>query len=84
MPNNKKAWHIRQLAGKRPDNYCKYAFAYEFRINVFKNLNMGMDMREFSSGIDILNILKDCRKICGDSPQSAVIFDRSAQDLQPF
>jgi len=41
MPNNKKAWHICQLAGKRPDNYCKYVFAYEFCINVFKNSTYG-------------------------------------------
>jgi hypothetical protein len=41
MPNNKKAWHICQLAGKHPDNYCKYVFAYEFCINVFKNSKYG-------------------------------------------
>jgi hypothetical protein len=34
MPNNKKAWHIRELAGKRPDNYSKYAFPYEVCANV--------------------------------------------------
>src|ERR1700691_1732337 len=41
MPNNKKTWHICQLVGKHPDNYCKYAFAYEFCINVFKNSKYG-------------------------------------------
>ena len=38
MLNNKKAWHICQLAGKCPD---KYAFAYEFHINVFKKSKYG-------------------------------------------
>jgi hypothetical protein len=41
MPNNKKAWHIHQLVGKHPDNYCKYVFAYEFHINVFENSKYG-------------------------------------------
>ena len=41
MPNNKKAWHIHQLAGKCPDNYCKYFFAYEIFIKVFKNSKYG-------------------------------------------
>jgi hypothetical protein len=41
MLNNKKAGHIRQLAGKRPDNYCKYVFAYEILINVFTNSKYG-------------------------------------------
>jgi hypothetical protein len=41
MLNNKRAWHICQLAGKHPDNYGKYAFAYEFHINVFKNSKYG-------------------------------------------
>ena len=29
MLNNKKAWHIHELAGKCPDNYSKYTFPYE-------------------------------------------------------
>jgi hypothetical protein len=37
IQNNKKAGHIRQLAGKHPDNYYKCVFVYEIRINAFKN-----------------------------------------------
>ena len=37
----KRLGNIRQLAGKCPDNYCKYVFAYEFRINLFENCKYG-------------------------------------------
>jgi hypothetical protein len=29
-------------------------------------LNMGMNMQESTIGLNILNILKDCQRICGD------------------
>jgi hypothetical protein len=38
----------------------RYTFVY------LKTLNMGMNMREFSIGINILNISKHCPRICGD------------------
>ena len=41
MPNNKKAWHIRKLAGKRPDDYSKYAFPYEVCANVLESSKYG-------------------------------------------
>jgi DNA modification methylase len=41
MPNNKKAWHIRELADKRPDNYSKYAFPYEVCANVLESSKYG-------------------------------------------
>jgi hypothetical protein len=41
MPNNKKAWHIRELAGKHPDNYSKYAFPYEVCANVLESSKYG-------------------------------------------
>ena len=37
MLNNKKAWHICELGGKRPDNYSKYAFPYEVCANVLES-----------------------------------------------
>jgi hypothetical protein len=41
MLNNKKAWHICELAGKRPDNYSKYAFPYEVCANVLESSKYG-------------------------------------------
>jgi hypothetical protein len=41
IPNNKKAWRIRKLAGKHPDNYSKYAFPYEFCADVLENYKYG-------------------------------------------
>jgi len=38
MLNNKKAWHICELAGKCPD---KYAFPYEVCANVLENCKYG-------------------------------------------
>jgi hypothetical protein len=41
MPNNKKTWHIHELAGKRPDSYSKYAFPYEVCANVLESSKYG-------------------------------------------
>jgi hypothetical protein len=49
MLNNKKAWHICELGGKRPDNYSKYAFPYEVCANVLESSKYGDEFVGISS-----------------------------------
>jgi hypothetical protein len=77
MPNNKKAWHIRELADKRPDNYSKYAFPYEVCVNVLESSKYGDEFVGISYSSNILNMSKDCQRICSD-----FIFTVVCSDLQ--
>jgi len=65
MLNNKKAQHIRELAGKCPDNYSKYAFPYEVCANVLESSKYGDEFVGISY-LSKYNISKDCQRICGD------------------
>ena len=60
------------------DEYAKPFYCSAFGLNmksgqIHQNiLNMGMNMWESTISLNILNILKDCQRICGDFIFTAV------------